>query len=84
MSYALFIIYLQGSDPTKSFNEFAVKMKMDRKTRMLSLGQGQGPKAVKMIEEATQKGNWVRAVEVIDAVEVILMAVEVIVMLLKF
>ncbi|RYG66021.1 hypothetical protein EON64_10680, partial [archaeon] len=48
-----------GSDPTKAFSEFAAKMKMDRKVRMLSLGQGQGPKAAKMIEEATQKGNWV-------------------------
>ena len=55
----LVFVLSKGSDPTKSFNEFAVKMKMDRKTRMLSLGQGQGPKAVKMIEEATQKGNWV-------------------------
>ena len=55
----LIFVLSKGSDPTKAFNEFAGKMKMDRKVRMLSLGQGQGPKAIKMIEEATQKGNWV-------------------------
>ena len=55
----LVFVLSKGSDPTKAFNEFATKMKMDRKVRMLSLGQGQGPKAVKMIEEATQKGLWV-------------------------
>ena len=55
----LVFVLSKGSDPTKAFSEFATKMKMDRKVRMLSLGQGQGPKAVKMIEEATQKGNWV-------------------------
>lgn len=55
----LVFVLSKGSDPTKAFNDFAVKQKMDRKVRMLSLGQGQGPKAVKMIEEATQKGNWV-------------------------
>lgn len=55
----LIFVLSKGSDPTKAFNEFAVKMKMDRKVKMLSLGQGQGPKAVKMIEEATQKGFWV-------------------------
>jgi dynein heavy chain len=55
----LVFVLSKGSDPTKAFNEFAVKQKMDRKTKMLSLGQGQGPKAVKMIEEGTQKGGWV-------------------------
>lgn len=55
----LVFVLSKGSDPTKAFNEFATKMKMDRKVKMLSLGQGQGPKAVKMVEEATQKGNWV-------------------------
>jgi dynein heavy chain len=55
----LVFVLSKGSDPTKAFTEFATKMKMDRKVKMLSLGQGQGPKAVKMIEEATQKGNWV-------------------------
>lgn len=55
----LIFVLSKGSDPTKAFNEYAVKMKMDKKTKMLSLGQGQGPKALKMIEEATQKGAWV-------------------------
>lgn len=55
----LLFILSKGSDPTKSFVEFATKLKMDRKIRMLSLGQGQGPKALKMIEEASQKGYWV-------------------------
>lgn len=55
----LVFVLSKGSDPTKAFVEYAAKMKMDRKVRMLSLGQGQGPKAVKLIEEATQKGNWV-------------------------
>lgn len=55
----LVFVLSKGSDPTKSFIEFATKLKMDRKIRMLSLGQGQGPKAVKMIEEASQKGYWV-------------------------
>jgi len=55
----LVFVLSKGSDPTKAFLEFGVKMKMDRKCRMLSLGQGQGGKAVKLIEEATQKGNWV-------------------------
>ena len=55
----LVFVLSKGSDPTKAFTEFATKLKMDRKVRMLSLGQGQGPKAVKMIEEAVQKGNWV-------------------------
>ena len=32
---------------------------MDRRIKMLSLGQGQGLKVIKIIEEATQKGNWV-------------------------
>jgi dynein heavy chain len=55
----LVFVLSKGSDPTKAFLEFAKKSKMDRKVRMLSLGQGQGVKAVKLIEEATQKGNWV-------------------------
>jgi hypothetical protein len=32
-------------------------MKMERKVRMLSLGQGQGVHAQRLIEEGTQKGS---------------------------
>jgi len=55
----LVFVLSKGSDPTKALLDFAVKQKMDRKTKMLSLGQGQGPKAAKMFEEGTQKGGWV-------------------------
>lgn len=55
----LVFVLSKGSDPTKAFSDFATKLKMDRKVKMLSLGQGQGPKAVKIIDEAVQKGNWV-------------------------
>jgi dynein heavy chain len=55
----LVFVLSKGSDPTKAVLSFAQRMKMDKKIRMLSLGQGQGPKAIKMIEEATQKGAWV-------------------------
>lgn len=55
----LIFVLSKGSDPTKAFIEFASKMRMDRRIKMLSLGQGQGSKVIKIIEEATQKGNWV-------------------------
>ena len=34
-------------------------MKMDKKIMPLSLGQGQGVKAERLIEEGVQKGTWV-------------------------
>lgn len=55
----LLFVLSKGSDPTKTFSEFARSMKFDKKTRMLSLGQGQGSKAASMVEEAIQKGYWV-------------------------
>lgn len=48
------------SDPTKAFYQFAAQMRFDKKVKGLSLGQGQGLKATRLIEEATQKGTWVR------------------------
>merc|ERR1711959_745404 len=55
----LVFILSKGSDPTKAFNIFCTEMKFNRKVQSLSLGQGQGPKATTMIEEATAKGAWV-------------------------
>lgn len=34
-------------------------MRFDKKVKGLSLGQGQGLKATRLIEEASQKGTWV-------------------------
>ncbi|GMI07902.1 hypothetical protein TrRE_jg5473 [Triparma retinervis] len=55
----LIFVLTKGSDPTKEFYQFAHEMRFDKKVKGLSLGQGQGPKAKKMIEEAAQKGTWV-------------------------
>ncbi|KAH8062371.1 dynein light chain binding protein [Aureococcus anophagefferens] len=55
----LIFVLTKGSDPTKAFNLFCAEMRFDKKVKKLSLGQGQGTKATKMIEEATQKGSWV-------------------------
>ncbi len=55
----LVFILSKGSDPTKAFNIFCTEMKFHKKVQSLSLGQGQGPKATQMIEDASQKGTWV-------------------------
>lgn len=47
------------TDPTKAFYQFAAQMRFDKKVKGLSLGQGQGVKATRLIEEASQKGTWV-------------------------
>ncbi|KAL8022251.1 putative AAA+ ATPase domain, dynein heavy chain region D6 P-loop domain-containing protein [Plasmopara halstedii] len=48
-----------GSDPAKELLVFAETMKMNRKLNSISLGQGQGPLATRMIEEAVTSGKWV-------------------------
>ncbi len=47
-----------GSDPVSYFLKFAQEME-GRRYDLISLGQGQGAKAEKMIKEATQRGGWV-------------------------
>jgi dynein heavy chain len=48
-----------GADPTYMLLRFAEEMGMQDTLGVISLGQGQGPKAQKMIEEACKKGTWV-------------------------
>ena len=55
----LIFILSKGADPTKGFFQFATEMKFDKKIMPLSLGQGQGVKAERLIEEGVQKGTWV-------------------------
>lgn len=55
----LIFVLSKGSDPTKAFYQFAAEMKFDKKVKGLSLGQGQGVKAARLIEDASQKGTWV-------------------------
>ncbi|XP_062127566.1 dynein axonemal heavy chain 3 [Drosophila sulfurigaster albostrigata] len=48
-----------GSDPMASLFMFAKQRNMYEKLKTISLGQGQGPRAEKMITEAARHGQWV-------------------------
>lgn len=48
-----------GADPIAYLNSLAVKKGMKEKLQAISLGQGQGVKAEKLIREATATGGWV-------------------------
>ncbi|XP_037881601.1 dynein heavy chain 3, axonemal [Glossina fuscipes] len=48
-----------GSDPMASLFMYAKQRNMYDKTKTISLGQGQGPRAEKMILEANRYGQWV-------------------------
>jgi dynein heavy chain len=53
----LVFVLSPGSDPMAAMLKFAENMHVNMET--LSLGQGQGPKAEKLIETARQVGSWV-------------------------
>jgi len=55
----LIFVLSAGSDPTRSFYAFADSLGMNGKVNAISLGQGQGGIASRMIEDAVQKGGWV-------------------------
>merc|ERR1719174_2749713 len=48
-----------GADPTDMFYTFTKSMKMDKKMKVVALGQGQGPRAAAAIDYATKSGTWV-------------------------
>jgi dynein heavy chain, axonemal len=55
----LIFVLSAGSDPMKDVLQFADSMKMSKRFNAISLGQGQGPRATKMVETGMQKGEWV-------------------------
>ena len=55
----LVFILSQGSDPMSNFQRFAKEKGYIERIHAISLGQGQGPVAEKMINNATQNGDWV-------------------------
>jgi dynein heavy chain len=58
MSPLIFVLSA-GSDPVADMLAFAETKGMGQKLESISLGQGQGPKAAKMIERARETGGWV-------------------------
>ena len=55
----LVFILSTGSDPMGSFLRFAKEMGYTERIHAISLGQGQGPIAEKMIHAATRSGDWI-------------------------
>jgi len=55
----LIFVLSMGADPFNDLYKFTQEMNMQSKFDYISLGQGQGPIAQKMIETAQQRGSWV-------------------------
>lgn len=55
----LIFVLSTGTDPAYDLFKFADKMKMTKRTFAISLGQGQGPLAERLIKEGVEIGNWV-------------------------
>uniref|UniRef100_F7E4I9 Dynein axonemal heavy chain 6 n=1 Tax=Ornithorhynchus anatinus TaxID=9258 RepID=F7E4I9_ORNAN len=58
-STPLVFILSTGSDPMGAFLRFAKESGYSERVQSISLGQGQGPIAEKMIKDALKTGNWV-------------------------
>lgn len=55
----LIFVLSTGTDPAAELYKFADRMKMSKRMFSISLGQGQGPRAEKMIKDAVEAGSWV-------------------------
>jgi dynein heavy chain, axonemal len=53
----LIFVLSAGSDPIGDFLRFAEEQQMSKRIDSISLGQGQGPKAEKLIREGSQRGK---------------------------
>jgi len=54
----LIFVLSSGSDPIADFQKFAGESDMLSRVDLVSLGQGQAPKAEKAIEKARLTGGW--------------------------
>jgi dynein heavy chain len=55
----LVFVLSTGADPMSTILRFAAEREYDLRTHSISLGQGQGPVADKLIQEACRSGDWV-------------------------
>lgn len=55
----LIFILSQGADPYEDWRKFAETQQMSKKLFDISLGQGQGPRAERMVQEGMEHGAWV-------------------------
>ena len=58
-STPLIFVLSVGSDPMAAFQRFARDMNYSERIHAISLGQGQGPVAERLISKATKNGDWV-------------------------
>lgn len=58
-SIPLIFVLTAGADPTALLLKFCYEKKFESKFFSISLGQGQGIKAERMIATATKEGHWV-------------------------
>ena len=55
----IIFVLSQGADPTDSIIAYAKENNFEENLHIISLGQGQGPLAAKMIEVGKETGSWV-------------------------
>ena len=55
----LIFVLSAGADPTSSLIKFAKEKNFAEKLNVISLGQGQGPKADALIRSSKKNGEWV-------------------------
>ena len=55
----IIFVLTTGADPTTMLLRYCKEMDKEETLGVISLGQGQGPKATKMIENAAKDGSWV-------------------------
>lgn len=58
-STPIVFLLVSGSDPTAMIFKFAEAQNFSERLHSISLGQGQGPIAEKLIDRATKRGDWV-------------------------